>query len=80
MFFYMTIKLYETKGKSIQIRIIIVIFNVQDKVDRLKTFFWLAVIILIIFFMDNYLVHLIVSFENNQKIIFVKIEICGKNV
>ena len=36
-------------------------FNDLDKVDSLKPFLWLALIILIIFFMDNELVH----YDNN---------------
>ena len=34
-----------------------VIFNDIDKVNSLKHFFWLAIIILIIYFMDSCLVH-----------------------
>ena len=42
------------EGKTLIYR---VFFNDRDKVNTLKTFFWFALIILIIFFMDNYLVH-----------------------
>ena len=34
-----------------------VLVNDLDKVNKLKTFFWLAIIILIIFFIGSYLVH-----------------------